>query len=212
MIVPLHSPIGIDLDNTIVSYDTLFFRLARERGFIAEDGPRGKKAIRDAVRLLPDGDLKWQHLQGDAYGPRMAQAILHPGVDAFFARCRDLNQEIFIISHKTKYAGYDATRTNLRLAALQWLDAQGFFRPGGLGLTPQRVFFESTRAGKIERIKSLGCTLFIDDLEETFNEPAFPAEVTKILLDPQGGCHSRTDLSVLASWGEIIQTILPARA
>ena len=35
----------------------------------------------------------------------------------------------------------------LRQAALQWLQAQGFFEAARGGLTPQQVYFESTRSG-----------------------------------------------------------------
>ena len=48
------------------------------------------------------------------------------------------------------------------------------------------VYFESTRAEKIERIIALSCTHFIDDLEEVFDDPAFPSNVERLLLSPAG--------------------------
>ena len=74
--------IGVDLDNTIICYDALFHALALERGWIAPARPARpvrKDAVRRAVRLLPDGDEKWQALQAEAYGPRLASAALFPG-------------------------------------------------------------------------------------------------------------------------------------
>ena len=59
---------------------------------------------------------------------------------------------------------------------------RGFFCSNGFGIPIERVFFESTRAAKLERICALGCTHFIDDLEEVFSDPAFPARVLPILF------------------------------
>ena len=114
---PKH-PIGVDLDNTVVSYDAIFFRLALMHGFISQDCPPDKKTIRDRIRFLPDGELKWQHLQGEAYGPRMAEAVPNAGVEDFFSHCRERGIVTYVVSHKTEFANYDPTRTNLRQAAL----------------------------------------------------------------------------------------------
>ena len=42
--------IGIDFDNTIVSYDDLFHRLATERGLIPAAFPSRKTSMRDFLR------------------------------------------------------------------------------------------------------------------------------------------------------------------
>jgi hypothetical protein len=77
------------------------------------------------------------------------------------------------VSHKTQFANYDTTETDLRKGALKWLDRAG--SSYGTDRSFRRdVYFESTRVDKINRIRSLGCTHFIDDLEETFREPSFP--------------------------------------
>ncbi len=46
---------------------------------------------------------------------------------------------VFIVSHKTEYAGYDETRTNLRTAALEWMTSHHFFEPHGLDLARDHV-------------------------------------------------------------------------
>ena len=51
------------------------------------------------------------------------------------------------------------------------MEQQGFFDPKGLNLKRENVYFESTREEKVARIGFLKCTHFIDDLEETFDEP-----------------------------------------
>jgi thiamine kinase-like enzyme/FMN phosphatase YigB (HAD superfamily) len=178
--------IGVDFDNTLVSYDDLLDRLARERGFLTGNATRGKKSIRDLIRQLPNGEIEWQKLQGVMYGPRLDEAQLIPGAREFFRACQQRGIRAVIISHKTEYAGYDDTHTNLRQAALAWMEKNGVFSHDGFGLRREDVYFAATRAEKINAIQQLGCTLFVDDLEETLLDPTFPTNVEKILFAPHG--------------------------
>jgi len=196
--------IGIDLDNTLICYDQVFQLLAAEAGLAAGGG--GQKAIRDAARLSPEGDVAWQKMQGAAYGPRIREARPAQGALAFLARCGQEHIPIRIISHKTEFAAQDRARTNLRQAALDWLADNGFFRPG-LALGPENCWFADTRQEKIARIVADGCSHFIDDLEETFREPSFPPRVRGILYAPAGPPASRpAGILVADSWGEIHRT------
>jgi hypothetical protein len=192
--------IGIDFDNTIVSYDDLVYRIALERGLIGRQTARTKRAVRDSVRQLPDGELEWTKLQGLVYGPLMAEARLIDGAPEFIRRCGDTGIAVYIISHKTEYSTYDDTRTNLRVAALEWMVAHRFFERDGLGLSRGAVYFESTRAGKIARIERVGCSHFIDDLEEVFREPSFPRGVQKILYMPHADRGVSNDATVMPTW------------
>jgi hypothetical protein len=117
-----------------------------------------------------------------------------------------------IVSHKTEYATYDETRTNLRTAALEWMAAHRFFEPDGLDLTCDSVYFESTRADKIARIGRIGCSHFVDDLEEVFLEPAFPAGVHKILYAPNATVVSSDGAVVMPSWQALREYFLHSRA
>ena len=91
-----------------------------------------------------------------------------------------------IVSHKTEYANFGEANVNLREAATAWLERHGFFEDTQLGLCRTNVFFESTRAEKINRIGALRATHFVDDLEETFLEASFPLGVEKILIAAHG--------------------------
>jgi len=195
--------IGIDFDNTLVVYDELFQKLAEQRGVLAPPVPRGKKEIRDAIRQLPEGEIHWQRLQAAAYGPRIGEARLAEGVMEFLDRCRQESARVYVVSHKTLRAGYDETDTDLRQAAMNWMEANGLFRDDGSGLRPERVYFGSTRQEKIEYLRCLGCTHFIDDLEETFCEPSFPASVDKILYAPHTPDHTLPGVRVARSWKQI---------
>jgi len=202
----MHQIIGVDFDNTLVSYDDLLERLARERGLVSADTASVKKTIRDNIRRLTDGEIEWQRLQGVVYGPRMNEARLIDGVTEFFQACRQHGVRSVVVSHKTEYAGYDDTRTNLRQAALAWMEAQRFFELDGLGLRREDVYFAGTRAEKITTIKQLGCTLFVDDLEETYLEPDFPTDVEKLLFAPRG--HAPVPgVRVFRTWREILDYV-----
>jgi hypothetical protein len=195
--------IGVDFDNTIASYDALMYRAAVERGLIEDDGCRTKKSVRDRIRQLPDGEIEWQRLQALAYGPLMREAQLIDGVDDFIRRCRSAGIAIAIVSHKTEYASYDETRTNLRTAALDWMAAHRFFDADGLALDRSGVYFESTRADKIARIEAIGCSLFVDDLDEVFLEPSFPHTVEKILYAPDARESAAADVAVMPNWRDL---------
>ena len=200
--------IGVDFDNTIACYDELMHTIALERGLIRADIAKNKKLIRDAIRALPDGEMHWRSLQVTAYGPQMQQARLIEGVREFFAECRRRGIPIYIVSHKTEYANFGEANVDLRAAAMAWLDRHGFFSPGELGLSRNDVFFESTRAKKIERIKALRATHFVDDLEETFRESAFPQDVRKILFTARDQTSDAAGAVSFSTWEQIYAHLL----
>lgn len=194
--------VGIDFDNTIIGYDNVMRSVAARRGYISSDGPTDKRSIRDLIWLRPDGDVDWQRVQGEVYGSRIGEAVLIDGARSFFRRCITAGVSVHIVSHKTEFAGYDPTRTNLRQAALRWLHEQNAFVPTGLGLSPDHVWFAATRREKIAHIGRLGCRVFIDDLPEVFSEPGFPASVERILFDSTGAEAKDADRA-FRSWPEI---------
>lgn len=196
------SVIGVDLDNTLVTYDNLFHQLATERGLIGLEVPATKKTVRDAVRLMNDGEIEWQKLQALAYGPMMVEASMTHGSRAFLQKCLRRNVKVIVISHKTEFANYDETGTNLRFAALEWMERNQFFDGSTYGLSRSDVHFETTREAKLIRIENLGCTHFIDDLEETFLEKSFPSNVERILYSSQPGLTS-AEVELAADWPQI---------
>ena len=195
--------VGTDFDNTLANFGQSIHAVAHEWGLIGENVERTKRGIRDHIRRSPEGDIAWQRVQAAVYGPRMAAARLFDGVAAFFQDCRDRSVPIHIVSHKTAVAAFDTTGTNLREAALAWMERNGFFRADALGMTPERVHFASTRAEKIALIGRLGCTHFVDDLEETFLEPGFPPDVEKILFAPARPATVPPGVRVASAWSDI---------
>jgi hypothetical protein len=192
--------IGVDLDNTIVSYDALYHRLALENGLIPQGIPISKQAVRGHIWKTV-GDLPWQHLQAEVYGPRMAEAKLIPGAYGFFRRAGRTGAAVFIISHKTIYARRDHAGTNLHRTAMDWLTLQGFFDDPEIHLAREDVFFEATREEKIRRIRALGCQIHIDDLEEVLVQPDLDG-IRRIRLGPDRlGGHP--DITYCSAWKAI---------
>jgi len=194
--------IGVDFDNTIACYERPLRSIAVSRGWLGPDGPGEKRGIREAIRRLPGGEILWQRVQAEIYGPRIHEAELMPGAASFLTRCRSAGVEVHIISHKTEVAAFDDARTNLRQAATEWLRRQQAFDPCGLGLDPARVWFAASRAEKIERIGQLRCAYFVDDLLEVFTEPTFPARVGKLLLAAPGAPVTN-GIRVFRTWSDI---------
>jgi len=196
--------IGIDFDNTIVCYDALFHRVARERGLIPADLPVNKSDVRNHLRRAGQEDI-WTEMQGYVYGARMAEAEPYPGALDFFRNCRAAGIPVCIISHKTRHP-FLGERHDLHLAARQWLEQQGFFDPKKIGLDRGRVYLELTKQAKIERIVQCGCTQFIDDLPELLAEPSFP-NIERILFDPNNLYTAETKFYRALNWTEIWQKL-----
>jgi hypothetical protein len=202
----MHQVIGVDFDNTIIGYDDLLFRLAVERRLIPFDARRGKKAIRDRIRL-DHGDIEWQKLQAEMYGPRIGEAVLIDGVNDFFRACRKHGVPVYIVSHKTAFSNLSGAGANFHDAATGWLRLHGFFNADGLGLSERQVFYKPTLPEKVAQISRLKCTHFIDDLEETFHEAGFPAGVRKLLFNPHHETSELNGVECYRDWSRIRASI-----
>jgi hypothetical protein len=179
--MPPRLRIGVDFDNTIIAYDHVFCTVGKRCGLLDPDFLGHKQAVRDAIRLSPAGELGWQRLQGHVYGKGLADATVVPGFEDFLRRCGRERCGVVVVSHKTEYGHFDPDRINLRTTARDWMAAKGLF-VGEHAISPTDVYFESTRAEKVERIAALGLTHFIDDLEEVLTDPGFPPRIKRILL------------------------------
>ena len=205
---PIPKCIGLDLDNTIIDHRALFLHTARAMrlcppGFIGD-----RAALRSLVSALPDGDRRWSELQAEVYGPRLLQARAAHGALHFVRSCIGLGIPTFIISHKTRFAAADPGGIDLHALALSWLERHGFISEDGLTL--EQVFFEPTPAAKLIRIGLLGCTSFVDDLREVFDDPDFPQPVEPLLLGPAS--RAVGPFKVMSSWTAIACHLLSGAA
>jgi len=198
--------IGLDFDNTIVCYDRLFHRLAMERGFVPCELPATKRSVR--AHLRSNGlEEEWTMIQGIAYGPRISDAEPFPGVKEFLGQCHSRGIDVAIVSHKTRYP-YRGEKYDLHTAAHTFLNRHGFYESRRTGLSSERVYFECSLGQKLERIGSLGCAAFVDDLPEVLAEPAFPAGTHKILFDPGGIDDGDQGYECVTSWASCADHLL----
>jgi hypothetical protein len=189
--------LGIDFDNTIIQYDVLFHRVAFEEGHIEENLPKEKNAVRDYLRQHGKEDV-WTTMQGEVYGNRILEAEAFTGVLCALGELNRLGISTYIVSHKTK-TPFLGPPYDLHKSAMAWLSANGFFDPQVLGWTEDQVYFEQTKEAKVQRICSLGCTHYIDDLPEILN--IIPDNIVKIYFCP-GQFHQRTEWNTLLAWDD----------
>ncbi len=194
------SHIGIDLDNTLISYDLIFAQVAAERGFVPAGFSGSKREVRDRVRGFLDGEMEWRRLQAHVYGPAIGRALATEGALDFIALARAHGAQLSIVSHKTATSNLGTEDFNLREGARRWLRSSGMLGPHAV--PEEALYFEDTREEKVARIAELGCTHFIDDLEEVFCDPGFPAGVERMLL-ATSDTQPLGPYQTYASFGEI---------
>lgn len=192
--------IGIDFDNTLVSYDEVFHRHGCELGLIAQTVEKNKTAVRSAIRSLPQGNDKWTELQGRVYGEWMPEARVMPGAEEFLAACRAKAYKIYIISHKTRYP-FLGPQVDLQFAAKSWIRQQNLLER--FQITEQDIVFEETLRGKIRQIRQRQCEYFIDDLLEVLTQDDFPGGVKKILLNSEVSIDVPNNVMACKDWNEI---------
>jgi len=192
--------LGLDFDNTIVSYDEVFHRVAVEGGHVPGALPVSKEAVRDFLRTAGVEEV-WTEMQGTVYGSRMGEARPFDGALETIASIKALGHRVIIVSHKTRFP-FLGERHDLHAAARRWLEAHGFFDPRGLGFRDSDVFFELTKEDKLARIARESCTHFVDDLPEILTHPLFPPGVEKLLFAP-GSPTGVAGLPSASKWVEI---------
>jgi hypothetical protein len=196
--------IGIDFDNTIVSYDALFHRVALERELIPADLPATKLSVRDHLREIGRED-DWTEMQGYVYGARMDEALPYPGAIDFFDWARTERIDLAIVSHKTRHpilgCPYD-----LHEAARGWVRKFLIDIKQPL-IDAADVYFEPTKRAKLARIAALDLGCFIDDLPEILLAAGFPERTSGLLFDFDG-THARDQrIPAFRSWNQLKQHI-----
>ena len=65
--------LGLDFDNTLITYDEIFYKVAYERNLIPKNFIHQKKAIRDYLRKN-NIENQFTLLQAEVYGKRIIEA------------------------------------------------------------------------------------------------------------------------------------------
>ena len=191
--------LALDFDNTLISYDQLFFDLALSKGFVPADLAPQKNAVRDHLRQQ-DREEEWTRLQGEVYGKHILQAEPYPGMLATLKALGSQSLCMFIVSHKTRRP-YIGEPWDLHSAAESWLTAQGFYATNGLGWSKNQVYFELTKESKVARMVALGCTHCVDDLPEILD--MLPDHVEKILFTPGANAAGRSGWKKMSTWNQL---------
>jgi len=191
--------LGFDFDNTLISYDQLFHRVALDKSLILAEIPKQKNAVRDSMRERGIEE-EWTRLQGEVYGSRILDGEPYPGMLATLRQLADKNIPMSIVSHKTRFP-YLGEPWDLHAAARGWLQKQGFLDAKGLAWSEDQIFFEPTKQEKIARILSLGCTHYVDDLPEIL--AMLPTHVERILFAPNQYVQGQPDWKRMSSWQEL---------
>ena len=169
--------LGLDFDNTLVSYDSLFRKAAIEKKLIPNNFPKSKKLIREYLRERDQEDL-FTLLQGEIYGVRIFEASQTEGMFSALKNLTNRGINLYIISHKTKNP-YKGISYDLHNSALDWLHKNLFFEKSGVNISRENVYFEDTKEKKVQRIEAIGCSHFIDDLPEIHQ--MLPSKIKRIL-------------------------------
>ena len=191
--------LGLDFDNTIISYEHIFHKVAFEKNLIPHNFPIKKKLIRDYL-ISRDSEEQFTELQSEIYGKRILEAKPTFGCIDFLKNLRKKNIELFIVSHKTKYP-YRGKKYNLHNAANKWLSKNGFLDNNKLGFSKDRIYFEESKVNKVNRIKELKCTHYVDDLPEILKLIDF--QCIKVLYDPQKNFAEKNSYKRIEKWSDL---------
>ena len=197
--------IGIDFDNTIICYESIFHEVAHELKLIPSSVEKSKTGVRDWLRDCGQEDL-WTELQGVVYGKFLARAMPFEGATRSVKKLQESGNTVFIISHKTRHP-FLGPQYDLHLAAAQWL-SEHFIFDGQILVEQGNIFFNETLEEKIACINKLDCDFFIDDLPELLCSPHFPKKTKKVLFDPLNKHNKLINLCPTKSWDEIYQLIV----
>ena len=194
--------IGIDFDNTIVFYDDLFHKIALEEKLIPVDFPKSKMLIRDYKRKKNKDGL-FTIIQGEVYGKRILEASPTPNVVLVIKELINIGFDVNIISHKSLYP-YKGPQYDLHKSAFLWLEKNNFFKKGKVGLSRDKIHFNLTKEDKINKIETIGCDYFIDDLPEILK--LINKKTTKSLYSPTNN-YENNDFIILNRWEKLIKIL-----
>jgi hypothetical protein len=204
----MKSVIGVDFDNTIADYDLVFSRVANQMGLLEKGVVMSKADVKKYLLSQENGDLSWQRLQGQIYGKYMNIAEIFPGFMEFLILAKIKKNPVYIVSHKSEFGHFDENKISLREEAMKWIISKKIEGAENNKLEKENIFFEPTRVDKINRIAQLGCTNFVDDLPEVFNETIFPKRVKKYLFDPFGKSEHDPAFENVRSWRSLTSVLL----
>jgi len=198
--------IGLDLDNTIVSYENVFPKIAEQQKLVPEGSCQSKIAVRDFLRQH-DREAEWTELQGYVYGKCMDSADVFPQVLETLHAWSSQGFSFYILSHKTQFpcAG---PAFDLHATAREWIAKT--FAELKKSLPESHIHFFPSKEDKISAIKQYQCDVFVDDLPEILMADHFPTDCKPVLFDPANK-HCDSELPHVNEWRKLA-TLVPELA
>jgi hypothetical protein len=191
--------IGLDLDNTIITYDKLIFKLAKEKYSISKRFVNKEKDFLKKEIIKKKGNKEWTAFQGLVYGKYILRAKLS---DNFYNTISKIKSfyDLYIISHKTKWSKI-GIKINLRNAAKKFLKKNKIAYCKNSLIKNKNIFFENTEQEKIKKITNLKINYFIDDLIKVLLK--LPKRINKINFN----LKKRKNFLTINDWQEL-ETII----
>jgi hypothetical protein len=171
---------GFDLDNTLIDYSVAVQKYCSNEGL---DECKTINSLRTLLRRSDTTGRLWQLAQGWLYTDGLSYARSGHGAVELCEFLRSTNFELLIVSHKTTHTPDFCGQKPLREVATKWINGSEL---ADYFLGNEQIYYEATRASKVERIQKLEFNYFVDDLVEVFQEPAYPKAVTSFLLSETG--------------------------
>ena len=166
---------GFDFDNTLINYDKIFYTIAVEKKLIGKKIKKDKASIKNI--LLRDKKIEeWIKLQSEVYSRGIHKAVPNKKLILILKFLKKKKIKFYIVSHKTK-CPYYGKKIDLHKISKDWLRINIFNKKNRLGNC--KYYFEPTIKKKIQRIKKLKITHFVDDLKKILN--LIPISVVGIL-------------------------------
>ena len=171
---------GFDLDNTLIDYSVAVQKYCSNEGL---DECKTINNLRTLLRRSDTTGRLWQLAQGWLYTYGLSFARAGQGAVELCEFLKKSDLELMIVSHKTTHTPDFCGQKPLREIATKWINGSEL---ADYFLGNEQIYYEATRASKVERIQKLEFNYFVDDLVEVFQEPAYPKAVTSFLLSETG--------------------------
>ena len=188
--------VGFDFDNTIISYEKLFKKIAYKKKLVPKNIKSNKSAIKEYL-IKKNKEKEWTILQGEVYGRYIMDAKIYIGVKKIMSSLSKNEIKFYIISHKTKFP-YLGKKINLHMAAKKWINKNLLRNNNSINLSIKDVFFENTIKKKISRINKLRCNIYVDDLTKILK--LLPKGVMKILFTPNKKNQQKKPIITMNKW------------
>jgi hypothetical protein len=168
------------LDNTLIDYSNAVQEYCLNEGL---NECKTLDSLRTLLRRSDTSGRLWQLAQGWLYTDGLSYARAGQGAVELCEFLKNSNMELIIVSHKTTHTPDFCGQKPLREIATKWINSSEL---ADYFLGNEQIYYEATRASKVERIQKLEFNYFVDDLIEVFQEPAYPKAVTSFLLSETG--------------------------